>query len=200
MRDAYTEARAKEYVNIYGPPDAPRPIYLNRMKEIASLVPDGSVLDVACGVGHLYGQLRREDYLGVDSSPYMIDIAQRYFPGAHFRVVDAFELKTVEPRRTVVSSSFFIHLEPIVHQLMLQNMWDSCTDRLIFTIPILYNGVTFTHTEGQEAKTLITTISQETFNELCARLTPAPAVVFTQPFSAGSFGYDSGDRLVMITK
>lgn len=202
MRDAYTEARAKEYLNVYGPPDDPKPHYLSRMREIASLIPEGGVLDVACGAGHLYGQLKRPDYMGIDSSPWMIALAKKYFPEGRFQKLDAFEIEIFEGRgfKTVTATSFFIHLEAETHLSMLQKMWNVCEEGVVFTIPVQADSVVYTHTEGQEAPTLITTLSMHTFLALIDGLNPTPEKTDIRSFSPTSFGYQSPDRLVKITK
>lgn len=200
MRDAYTKERAREYVRVYGPPDHPHLEYLNRMETIARFVPDGSVLDVACGAAHIYSVLRRPDYLGIDSSPHMIAIAREFFPEAHFEVCDAFECERYAPKNTVISLSFLIHLESNLHQDMLQRMWNTCKEALIFTIPIDKDTTTLARTESQESKTLITNISYQTFINLCQSLKPTPAKIYTQGFPVGNFGWGLSDVLVRITK
>lgn len=54
----------------------------------AEMVPDGPVVDVGCGPGHVMAHLRELglDTVGVDLSPSMIEIACREYPGLPFQV------------------------------------------------------------------------------------------------------------------
>lgn len=201
MRDAYTEKRALEYIRIYGPPNHPREDYANRMQFIASFIPTGSVLDVACGAGHLSPCLKNgSSYNGVDSSPHMIKLAKQFFPAGRFSVGDAFDLSNYGRFDTVVANSLFIHIEPEKHQTLLQNLWNHAIDQLMFTIPIMNDVTTLTNTEGQEAKTLITNISFITLDKLITSLNPAPKYTKHIQFQHGSFGYGAGDYLIILTR
>lgn len=201
MRDVYTEKRALEYISVYGPPDNPKPEYLARMKYIASFIPVGSVLDVACGAGYLLPQLKNgSSYNGVDSSPYMIKMAEKYTRGGVFTLGDAFDISNFGAFNTVVANSLFIHIEPDLHIKLLTNLWNHALDQVIFTIPIDKDIITLVETESQKEKTLITNISYITFNKLISSLNPKPQSVKQMPFPAGTFGYGLNDYLIRLMR
>ncbi len=79
---------------------------LTRKKEIwpeirgfASEVKDSdSVLDIACGNGRLLEALKEKNinYLGVDNSSKLIEIAQKNYPNREFMVGDMLDIKSIE--------------------------------------------------------------------------------------------------------
>lgn len=71
----------------------------------------GSVLDVGCGFGDLYGYLKGAGwegrYVGVDIVPTLLDEARRQYPGADVRLCDILHEEVGEEFDYVVSSGIF---------------------------------------------------------------------------------------------
>lgn len=69
------------------------------------------ILDVGCGLGDLYGYLRRggieTDYTGYDLLPEMIERAQKRYPEARFLVRDVLQEWDQEPFDYILSSGAF---------------------------------------------------------------------------------------------
>ncbi len=69
------------------------------IREFALAVKDGdAVLDVACGNGRLLEALKDKkiNYLGVDNSPNLIELAKKNYPSHEFAVEDMLDLKNIE--------------------------------------------------------------------------------------------------------
>jgi len=199
MRDAYTEKWALDYIDVYGPPNNPKPEYLARMKYVANVIPDGSVLEAACGEGHLYAQIKRKEYIGIDSSPHMIAKAHEYFSEADFRVMDAFNLGNLTAE-TVVFTSLLIHIEPELHPILLQRLWERSLKQMVFTMPIISDKTTVEYSDILGRKTLITNISPATFDKLVSGLYPKPKTIKYTPFPPGSFGHGLNDYLIKLVR
>ena len=107
----------------WGSPTKGNPIRHQRLIETVSThIEGGSVLDVGCGLGHLYPYLepKIETYLGVDSSPVMIKRAQSHFGEHLFVVGDAYDLSPQPMMDTVVCCDVVKHVPetwPILEQL-----------------------------------------------------------------------------------
>jgi SAM-dependent methyltransferase len=77
--------------------------------------PAASVLDVGCGLGHLYAYLQKNGfkgrYIGLDVMPHLIEQARLCFPGAEFLVGD---IITTEPEACdyVLASGAFDYRTP----------------------------------------------------------------------------------------
>jgi trans-aconitate methyltransferase len=73
-----------------------------------------SVLDVGCGLGHLYdflrGRLGGVDYFGLDLSPRMVEHARKRNPSASFAVYDA-SADSLPRRADIVFSSGMLNVE-----------------------------------------------------------------------------------------
>ena len=105
----------------------------HRTARTAKCLRGKTVLDVGCGVGHLFGVLKDEveDYLGIDS-PEMIRVARRCWPEHKdkFQIGDVFDLSGErgwgETRcgtyDTVFSLQVLQHL-PVLYEA-LQEMWN----------------------------------------------------------------------------
>ena len=91
--------------------------------DIYSLIEGHSILDVGCGMGHLYALAKLDhSYIGLDSSESMIERAKWYFPKSRdkFMVGSAYDLEDCSISDTVVASGLILHLpdpEPVLQQL-----------------------------------------------------------------------------------
>jgi len=106
----------------------------NLIKMGASLVEGDSILDVACGFGHLFALLRDRDYLGIDSSEYMVKQARKFFPDDEnrFQLGDAYDLSAHPMFDTVIAIGLLHHLpdpEPVIKQL-----WSKAEICVVFTV------------------------------------------------------------------
>jgi SAM-dependent methyltransferase len=73
-----------------------------------------SVLDVGCGLGDLYGWMRKKrldvHYTGIDLTPGMVKRARQRFPTVQFRVQDLLDVSLPITRHDyVLSSGIFTH-------------------------------------------------------------------------------------------
>jgi SAM-dependent methyltransferase len=91
-----------------------------------------SVLDVGCGLGDLYGWMKKKRldvrYTGIDLTPEMIKVAQRRFPAAQFRVRDLLDASLPLARHDyVLSSGIFTHRSRVPFDFLtaaIQRMFD----------------------------------------------------------------------------
>ena len=204
MRDAWNKLRVDNHILTYGPPKDPLPRYGRRMMFVAHHVRYHSVLDVACGLGHLYPVLYPQvwTYKGVDSSVEMIERAREYFPGVEFEIADAYDLAREKIYDTVIAMSLLIHIDRADTEKILNELWAHTRKQLLFTIPI---DVDFTKVVKLGRKvpesngtTLITHISRERLFELLGRLQPGR--IRGIPFPKGCFGYGLNDYLIEVLR
>lgn len=100
------------------------------MKTVARLVVGESVLDVGCGVGHLYEYLPSNiKYVGVDQSAEMLKRARERNPAANFRQLNMYsdDFLNLPKFETVVCLDVLHHqpaLEPAFSNLM--NLTKKC--------------------------------------------------------------------------
>jgi ubiquinone/menaquinone biosynthesis C-methylase UbiE len=78
----YGEAHAKLYDALYDSSE--------KTRFELSVIEEGHVLDVGCGVGHLVGNL--PSAVGLDASPHMISEAKKRYPDRTFKVGNATDL------------------------------------------------------------------------------------------------------------
>ena len=116
---SWDEEVANNYVVKYGTPDNPIGRQKIRMEAAAKLTDIdfyGSLMDIPCGIGHLYPYVwHKVDYLGVDASEYMLNIARKQFPEAYFIKGDIYNLESMTMRHwgrpdIIVCLSFFEHI------------------------------------------------------------------------------------------
>ena len=80
------------------------------------IVPDSRVLEIGCASGYYYEVLEyllntRLSYVGVDSSPAMVDLAQRYYPRVSFHVGDGAALSFPDQSFPIaISSCVLLHV------------------------------------------------------------------------------------------
>lgn len=205
MRGAWDEKRVASFVEAYGYPWDPSEPYRRRMELIAQgLTPwSASILDVGCGIGHLYGQLHeraRINYRGIDWSEDMVDLARSIYSEASWTVGDAYNLNDhVFPAIHVVAVSLLIH---IVHEdlpKILKQLWSRTISKLQFTIPITQDLSRVDHQGDPEKFTVITHVSEGTLRDILAELKPTPKTIKLTAFPEGVFGYPD-DYLVELRR
>lgn len=204
MRDAWDKLRVDNHILTYGPPTDPLPRYALRMQLAAHLVRYPSVLDVACGVGHLYPLLwpRMWPYKGVDSSEPMIERAREYFPDGVFEVADAYDLSDQAEYDTVIATSLLIHIDRTDTGKILNELWAHARKQLIFTMPI-DKDFTKVVTLGRKVpessgQTLITHTTHARLDKILSRLQPER--IGLAPFPKGAFGYGLNDYLIEVLR
>jgi len=132
--DVWDKDRPEYYIKTYGEPNNPKKEHLRRMKMALELITGESVLDVGCGIGHMYHLLPKNiKYMGIDTSEPMLEFARKY-ADADFRYGDVFNLSAFDNYETVLSQSLLIHLPEV--EKPIQQMWSKTSKELIFTIPI----------------------------------------------------------------
>jgi len=93
------------------------------MKKAASLIVGDSVLDVGCGLGHLYGHITKLDieYLGLDQSADMLKRARARHPDARFERGNIYDMDSLPKFDTVVCLDVLHHqpaLDPALSALL----------------------------------------------------------------------------------
>lgn len=111
----------KYYLEVWGPPndiDKWRQGHKFRLRKALSLLVGESVLDVGCGMGHLYHLLEdRIQYTGVDNAQKQIEYARHFFPEADFRIGDTYDLSGFPMADTVYAISVLLHLPDLIEPL-----------------------------------------------------------------------------------
>lgn len=204
MKHAWDKKRVENHIATYGAPDNSNPRYKRRMRFASEGFVGDSVLDVACGVGHLYHVLspRIWHYKGIDSSKEMIRIAREYAPDGLFTVGDAYDLSEEGIYDTVIAMSLLIHIEQRDLQHIIEQMWMHARKSLVFTIPIDRDSSKIVmlsrKVRGANGKTMITHISHKTLDGLLHSLNPRK--VEKTLFPKGCFGYGLNDYLIRILR
>ena len=145
----WTLERSDYYVETYGTPEDPEDRIKNRMRKASEYLKGDSVLDVGCGVGHLYPHLkdRIRHYTGFDASPNMLLKARHYYPDADWIEGNIYELQHQVPCfDTVYSVSLLIHLHD--HENAILQLWTRVKKRLVFLIPLSENEEIITKERG----------------------------------------------------
>jgi SAM-dependent methyltransferase len=105
---------ALNYIATYGKPSNPLMAHKVRMNRASSFCNESSgemLLDIPCGIGHLYPYVKDKFiYTGIDSSPEMLKIARAFFPEGDFREGDIYNLDDFVKPDIIVCLSLFIHL------------------------------------------------------------------------------------------
>ena len=204
MKNAWDKKRVENHIATYGSPSHPNQRYKRRMIFASDQVVGTSVLDVACGVGHLCEPLKDRilQYKGIDSSKEMIKAAKKYYSLRSFCVGDAYDLSDEGIYDTVISTSLLIHIDHKDLSHVIHQMWEHTLKALVFTIPI---DKDFSKTvelnrkiPGSSGTTLITHVSHKTLDRLLRSLKPRK--VEKTPFPKGCFGYGLNDYLIRVMK
>lgn len=133
----WDEKRVQFYIDTWGPPTNPTKWHgLNRMEMPVKFLKGKTVLDVGCGLGHLYYALKGKvtKYVGVDASFHMLQKAREYFPEADFRQADVNDLSALPMVDTVYSISLLIHLTSV--EVPIAQLWSRAKNRCVFLIPL----------------------------------------------------------------
>lgn len=158
--EVWDEDRSNQYIRRYGTPQNPEPKHGRRMKLVASLLEGRTVLDVGCGIGHLYPHIKdTHSYLGIDNSDWMLQLARELQPECNFQKGDMYDLSPFGSFDSVVCQSLLIHLPEISRPI--REMWGHTSKVLIFSIPISESsavhetpykeGYLVSHTETRES-------------------------------------------------
>lgn len=121
-----------------------------RFEVLSRILPDGysgSVLDVGCGLGDLYGYLTGRweiQYLGIDISEKMLEIAKKKYPEVTFKLHDMTKKLDMKFGYVLLSGSLNkrISLDPVDQykwtETILRNMWGSCKIGMTFNMLSTY--------------------------------------------------------------
>lgn len=107
------------------------------MRKAAELIKGDTLLDVGCGIGHLYPYVRAKvkEYVGIDNSEDMLDAAKAFYPEIEFTYGDIYNLDGFKTFDSIVCQSVLIHLPEI--QTPIEEMWEHTDKTLIFSVPII---------------------------------------------------------------
>lgn len=133
--EVWNEQRVKELLNRWGFPHKKLKHHDELMSQAARLVVGESVLDVACGCGHLRSYLPdRTQYTGIDISDDMLEVAKYLNSCDTFRKGDIYDLSKFGIYDTVYAVSLLIHL-PASYE-PLEQLWKHTKKALIFSVYI----------------------------------------------------------------
>ena len=107
---------------------------------VAKYVEKGdSVLEIAPGIGHLYGMIRDKvsNYVGLDTSEAMVAQFKFFFPDAEVRYGDAFNLQDEPVADVVLNVDMLMHIPgdvDLVIKPIIGQLWGRAKKRLVFTM------------------------------------------------------------------
>lgn len=138
MRDweVWDKDRTEKYIINYGTPQHPDPDHEKRMKVATSLIEGTSLLDVGCGIGHLYPFIKDkvEHYVGIDNSLEMLYKARQFFPVVPFLFGDVYDLSNRGMFDTVVCQSLLLHLPSSIKPIT--EMWKHVKKALVLGVQL----------------------------------------------------------------
>lgn len=140
--EVWTEAGTNHLMNDWGAPSNPRvnARHTKLIRVVADQIGRETVLDVCCGMGHLYHFIadKVKHYLGIDNSLPMIEVAWDAFDPDRelFQVYDVFDLSSLDMFDTVVNISLIQHLPSQYIQPVIEQMWSRTKKRFIIEAPI----------------------------------------------------------------
>ena len=134
--EIWDKQRVEYYIKRYGHPERQDEQHRLRMRKAAELVEGDTVLDVGCGIGHLYPYVRAKvkEYVGIDNSEAMLAAAKAFYPDIEFTYGDIYNLDDFKTFDSVICQSVLIHLPEI--KTPIKEMWKHTAKTLIFSIPI----------------------------------------------------------------
>lgn len=193
-----SEERAQLYITTYGPPNNAKPRYKQRMKMAAELIIGDTVLDVGCGVGHLYPHVKEKVkvYTGVDESVEMVKLAKKHNPEGFFRVRDAYDLSNELTYDTVIAMSLLIHIEFKDVEKVIHQLWSHTQKALVFTIPL--KSPEGTHRVTSPFPLILTYLSRQTLTRILEKLSPTQIRIL--PMGKGVLGHGHKDFYVQVIK
>lgn len=123
------------------------------IERLAKQFPYSSLLDVGCGIGNLIAftsLATKDNYLGIDISPPMVDRAGVLHPGYRFEVADPMEFSTQSD--LVVANGFLFHQHDFFLKLhRLVGLTKTC---LIFNLMVGSEGCSKRSSEGYWTRVL----------------------------------------------
>ena len=130
------------------------------------LIEGDSVLDIGCGLGHLYALLKNKHikYMGIDTSKEMIKAVQNYYQDKKelFQYGDIFDLSQYLSFDTVIAVGVFVHL-PIDEVIdALNQMWNNARICIVFSVNLGERRIIRKH-ERKKGKYLIERTDTEAF-------------------------------------
>lgn len=134
--EVWDAERVENFIKRFGTPKNPTARHKARMKLAASLVEGKSLLDVGCGLGHLYPLVKNkvENYLGVDNSIAMVDMARKLQPNAKFQLGDIYDLSRFGQYDSVCCLSLLLHLPN--SDKPIEGMWKHAVKCLILSVSL----------------------------------------------------------------
>lgn len=157
------------------------------IEKATSLVEGGSVLDVGCGLGHLFSLLRDTDYLGIDTSEPMIRRAREYFPAdrCKFQIGDAYDLSSLPEFDTVVAIGLIIHLPN--PEKLLRQLWSRARICMIFSAWVGWRQTVNKKIEGKRT-VFERRYTMKQYNEMFSKLDGVrEAEKHTHTYSRGNY-------------
>lgn len=134
--EVWTPPIARRLENLWGDPHHQKGRHYNLVHQVVELIEGPSVLDVGCGLGHLYAQIkdRNLNYRGIDISEPMLEKARKHFPNEarRFQKGDIYHLNRFHNFHTVVALSVLIHLPEVEEPI--NQLWNTTLKHCIFSV------------------------------------------------------------------
>lgn len=121
--------------NELGSSDLEKDRHWRLIHSLFKFVEGESILDVGCGMGHLYSLAKdKYDYLGIDGSHEMIKTARLFYPDDQdkFQVGNAYDLSGYGIYDTVTATGLLLHLH--YPALALRQLWERASRCVVFSV------------------------------------------------------------------